>query len=644
MDENKSQDLKIDIENSGEYSAEHIEVLDGLKGVRKRPAMYIGDIGIRGLHHLIFEVVDNSIDEALAGFCKQIKVTLNEDGSVSVEDDGRGIPVEKHKVGKSALEVVMTVLHAGGKFSNKVYKVSGGLHGVGVSVVNALSQWCEVKVKRNGKIYYQRYEKGVAVTEVKEIGNTTESGTTVTFLPDKEIFESIEFDPKIISKRLEELAYLNKGIRIIFEDKKAAKKELYHYSGGIIEYLTKITHLKSPLHPLIYINKSKGDFWLEVCIQYCNDYSENILTYVNSINTIDGGTHLAGLKSALAKVILGYIRSNQLLKEEEDFPNSEDIKEGLNAILSIKIPNPNFEGQTKTKLANSAVKGLVESIISEELKTYFEEHPSEANAICQKVILTFQARLAAQKSRELVRRKGALESTILPGKLADCSEQDPTICELFIVEGDSAGGSAKQARDRKIQAVLPLRGKILNVEKASLIKILQSKEIKNLISAIGTGFAENFDISKLRYHKIIIMTDADVDGSHIRTLLLTLFYRYLKPLIEKGHVFIAQPPLYKLKVGNFEKYIYSDKELEETLAQLSNPKNYHSQRYKGLGEMNPQQLWQTTMDPKNRNLIQVTIEDAKKANEIFEILLGEDVEPRKQYISAHAKNVRNLDI
>ncbi|MFN3909924.1 MAG: ATP-binding protein, partial [Candidatus Anstonellaceae archaeon] len=461
MNEKEPKDLKINTEFSAEYNAEHIEILEGLEGVRKRPAMYIGDIGSRGLHHLVFEVVDNSIDEALAGYCKEIKVTIFENNSVCVEDDGRGIPVEKHKIGKSALEVVMTMLHAGGKFSNKIYKVSGGLHGVGVSVVNALSEWCEVKVKRNKKIYFQRYVQGKAVGPVEEIGESTSSGTSVTFLADKTIFGAIDFDYKIIAKRLEELAYLNKGIRIILEDKRENKSEVFHYSGGIIEYLTNITKSKKPLHPIIYINKQKENVSLEACIQYCQDYSENILTYVNSINTMDGGTHLIGFRTALTRAIVNYIKNNKLFKEEEEMPNGEDVKEGLYVILSIKIPNPSFEGQTKTRLANLNVKGIVDSVIFDELKAYFEEHPSEANIICQKVVLALQARLAAQKSKELVRRKGALEGGVLPGKLADCSEQDPSICELFIVEGDSAGGSAKQARNRRTQAVLPLRGKIL---------------------------------------------------------------------------------------------------------------------------------------------------------------------------------------
>jgi DNA gyrase subunit B len=659
MENSEQKDLKIDKNENYtsisttnpeqkdpnlDYSAEHIEVLDGLKGVRKRPSMYIGDTSERGLHHLIFEVVDNSIDEALAGYCTEIKVTINTDGSVSIEDNGRGIPVEKHKSGKSALEVVMTILHAGGKFSNKVYKVSGGLHGVGVSVVNALSKWCEVKSFRHGKIYFQHYERGVPQEDVKVIGQTNKTGTIVSFLPDPEIFPSIEFDYKIIRKRLEELAYLNKGIKIFLEDKRTSKSETFHYSGGIIEYLSNLTKNNSPISPIIYIQKETKDIYLECGIQYCQNYVENILTYVNSINTIDGGTHLAGLKSALTRSVINYIKANNLVDQSSELPTGEDIKEGLYAILSIKIANPSFEGQTKTRLANSSIKGLVDSLIFEELKIYFEEHPQEALAIAKKVLLAMEARIAAQKSKEIVRKKSLLDSAVLPGKLADCSEQNPQLCELFIVEGDSAGGSAKQARDRKIQAVLPLRGKILNVEKANMLKILNSKEIRNLITAIGTSFGENFDISKLRYHKIIIMTDADVDGSHIRTLLLTLFYRYLNPLIQNGHLYIAQPPLYKLKIGNFEQYVYSDNELNEVLAKFSYPKSYHAQRYKGLGEMNPEQLWQTTMDPQKRVLIQVTIEDAKKASELFELLMGEEVEPRREYIQKHSKSVKNLDI
>ncbi len=638
------------------YTAADIQVLEGLQAVRKRPAMYIGDTGIRGLHHCVYEVVDNSIDEALAGFCKEIQVIIRKEGTISVLDDGRGIPVETHSgTGKSALEVVMTMLHAGGKFDNKTYKVSGGLHGVGVSCVNALSTWMEVRVKRDGKEYRQRYEQGIPKTKVEEVGPATNAkwggsessaqrptGTCVTFKPDSTVFETVEYKYDILANRLRELAYLNKGVRILLTDERNGQTEVMHYAGGIIEFVSHLNKNKNVLHPVIYFEKPSGHVQVEVAIQYNDGYSENIFTYANSIHTIEGGTHLMGLRSALTRTVNDYAKSNKLLKEGSI--TGEDLREGLTCVLSVRLPNPQFEGQTKTKLGNTDIKGIVEAIAGDGLRTYFEEHPSDAKAVILKGINAAAAREAAQKAKELIRRKGALESSVLPGKLADCSDEDPAHCELYIVEGDSAGGSAKQGRDRKTQAILPLRGKILNVEKAPLHKLLESEAIRNLIMAFGTNFGSDFDIAKLRYHKIIIMTDADVDGAHIRTLLLTLFFRYMRELVDRGNIYIAQPPLYKVKAGSKEEYAYNDAALQKILTAWGNPKNVHTQRYKGLGEMNPTQLWETTMDPAARTLLQVTVDDAMKADELFTILMGELVEPRRAFIEAHAKEVKNLDI
>jgi len=627
-----------------DYTAKSIQVMEGLEAVRKRPAMYIGDTGERGLHHLVYEVVDNSVDEALAGYAKNIDVSLGDGSIVTVTDDGRGIPVETHEgTGKSALEVVMTILHAGGKFDNKSYKVSGGLHGVGVSCVNALSEWLEVDVKRGGKHYRQRYERGKPVTPVRELGETAGKGTIVRFKPDSQIFNSIEFKFDIIANRMRELAFLNRGLKILVRDELSGETEENQYEGGLVSFVEYINKNKQPITNVIYFEKQEGDVNVEVSMQYNEGYNDNIYTFANNINTIEGGFHLVGFRAALTRTINDYATQNNG-KGKEVKISGEDLKEGLAAIVSVKLPRPQFEGQTKTKLGNSEMKGIVESIVGEKLRHYLEENPAEARKILEKATSAANAREAAQKARELVRRKGAMESGVLPGKLADCSEEDPAKSEIYIVEGDSAGGSSKQGRDRKFQAILPLRGKILNVEKAQITKILGSEAIRTLISALGTGFGEDFDIKKLRYHKVVIMTDADVDGAHIRTLLLTLFFRYLRPLVDNGHIFIAQPPLYKLKRGKEEKYAYTDAEMEKVMAEMGGADAVGMQRYKGLGEMNPEQLWSTTMDPSARILLQVTVDDAMKADEMFTILMGDAVEPRKLFIEQHAKEVKNLDI
>ncbi len=630
---------------AGEYTAKNIQVLEGLEAVRKRPAMYIGDTGERGLHHLVYEVVDNSVDEALAGVCNNIEVSLGDGNVVTVTDDGRGIPVETHEeTGKSALEVVMTILHAGGKFDNKTYKVSGGLHGVGVSVVNALSEWLEVDVKRDGKQYRQRYERGKPATPVREIGKTTGRGTTVRFKPDKEIFGERKYEFEIIASRMRELAFLNKGLRILVRDELSGEQEDHKYDGGLVSFVEHINKNKVAVTKIIHFEKQEADVSVEVAMQYNDGYADNIYTFANNINTIEGGFHLVGFRSALTRSMNDYALSNSGKKDNGVKISGEDLKEGLAAVISVKLSHPQFEGQTKTKLGNSEIKGIVETIVGEKLRTFMEENPAEARKMIEKATSAAHAREAAQKARELVRRKGAMESGVLPGKLADCSEEDPAKSEIYIVEGDSAGGSSKQGRDRKFQAILPLRGKILNVEKAQIAKILGSEAIRTLISALGTGFGEDFDINKLRYHKVVIMTDADVDGAHIRTLLLTLFFRYLRPLVDKGHIFIAQPPLFKLKRGKDEKYAYSDAEMEKLMAEMGGAESVGIQRYKGLGEMNPEQLWSTTMDPSARILLQVNVEDAMKADEIFTILMGDAVEPRKLFIEMHAKEVKNLDV
>lgn len=638
MENNKKDNVPV-------YDETQIQVLEGLEAVRRRPGMYIGSTGIKGLHHLIYEVVDNSIDEAMAGFCDFIQVIIHKDLSVTVIDNGRGIPVGIHpQMGKPAVEVALTVLHAGGKFGGQGYKVSGGLHGVGVSVVNALSEWLEVVIKRDGHIYRQRYQRGKTVSELEIIGDTQETGTTITFKPDAEIFEEINFIGETIANRLRELAFLNKGLRIVFEDEREGIKKEFHYDGGIASFVKYLNKNKNTLHPEpIYISGEKNTTFVEVALQYNDSYMENIYSFANNIATHEGGTHLIGFKSALTRALNDYAKKYNILKQNDDNLTGEDTREGLTAIINVRLVEPQFEGQTKTKLGNTEVRGLVDSIVYEGLTVFLEENPVIAKTIIEKAISAARAREAARKARELVRRKSAIESTSLPGKLADCIEKDPALSEIFLVEGESAGGSAKQGRDRRFQAVLPLRGKILNVEKARLDKILANEEIKAMVTAFGTGIDNEFDISKLRYHRIICMTDADVDGSHIRTLLLTFFYRYMRPLIENGHVYIAQPPLYKVAKGKQEYYVYSDAELEKLLNDIGRD-GIEIQRYKGLGEMNPEQLWETTMNPETRTILKVKLEDAIAADEIFTILMGEKVEPRREFIEKNAKLVRNLDI
>ena len=630
-----------------EYGASQIQVLEGLEAVRKRPGMYIGSTGPRGLHHLVYEIVDNSIDEALQGYCDRIYVSLNEDGSVTVKDDGRGIPVEIHpKTGKSTLETVLTVLHAGGKFGGGGYKVSGGLHGVGISVVNALSKWLVADVYRNGKIYRQTYEKGITTSELEVVGESHHTGTIINFMPDETIFEEIEFKYETLEHRLRELSFLNKGVKIVFEDKRegSQRKKEFHYEGGLVEFVKYLNKTKTPIHDdVVYIDKKVGDSIVEIAMQYTDGYTENIYSFANNIDTHEGGTHLAGFKAALTKTVNDYAKRNKLIKENEGNLTGEDIREGLTAVISVKLPDPQFEGQTKTKLGNTYMRGNVDGVTVEELGAFLEENPTTARTIVDKGLRAQRAREAAKRARELTRRKSVLESTSLPGKLADCAEKDPAKSEIFLVEGDSAGGSAKQGRDRHTQAILPLRGKILNVEKSRLDRILSSDEIKNMITAFGCGIGNDFDLEKARYHKIVIMTDADVDGAHIRTLLLTFFFRYMRPLIENGYVYAAQPPLYKVKKQKKEYYVYSDKELEVLLEEIGRT-GVELQRYKGLGEMNAEQLWDTTMNPETRTLLQVTIEDAVMADQVFSMLMGDKVGPRKEFIEENATYVTNLDI
>ncbi len=628
-------------EDSG-YTAKEIQVLSGLEGVRRRPGMYIGDTYKRGLHHLIYEIVDNSIDEALAGFCNNIRIILRKDGFVTIKDDGRGIPTDAHASGKSALELVSSSLHAGGKFEKKAYKVSGGLHGVGMSVVNALSESMRIEVHRNGKRHEIAYSKGKLAEPVKIAGDTDYRGTIVTFRPDGTIFQSTEFDYGYLRERIMELAFLNKGLHISLEDERGeGKKEEFCYEGGIAEYVKYLNQARNRLHEPMYFARKSDHIEIEAALQYTDSYSEMVYSFVNDIKTIEGGTHMVGFRTALTRAINDYARSNRLIKEDHKITGDDSI-EGLTAILSLKVPEPQFEGQTKTKLGNSEIRGQVDSIVYDALKTYMEEHPPESKRIMDKIVNAMEAREAAQKAKELIRRKNVFESSILPGKLADCSEEDPAKSEIYFVEGDSAGGSSKQARDRRTQAILPLRGKILNVEKAPMHKVLTSEEIKNIVVSIGAGFKDDFDIAKVRYHKIIIMTDADVDGSHIRTLILTLFYRYFKQIIEKGYLYIAQPPLYRVAKGKSVQYAYSDAQLGDLMKQAGDGANV--QRYKGLGEMNPGQLWETTMNPETRTLRRVTIEDAMAADELFSILMGDAVEPRKAFIEQHAVQVKNLDI
>ncbi|HOO70563.1 MAG TPA: DNA topoisomerase (ATP-hydrolyzing) subunit B [Spirochaetota bacterium] len=628
------------------YDADKIQVLEGLEAVRKRPAMYIGSTDTNGLHHLVYEVVDNSIDEALAGFCDTITVTIHKDDSVEVLDNGRGIPVDPHSTYKvSALEVVLTKLHAGGKFDNEAYKVSGGLHGVGVSVVNALSKKLAITVYRDGKEYKQSYVRGVPDARVKQGGNSQKTGTRVQFWPDDKIFETTEYNFDTLSKRLRELAFLNAGIKITLRDeRKNGKEHLFQFKGGIVSFVQHLNETKTPIiKKPIYFHSLKEKVDVEIAIQYIDTYTETVFTYANNINTKEGGTHLIGFKSALTRVLNDFLKREKLDKKMAQL-SGDDVREGLVAIINVKIPNPQFEGQTKMKLGNNEVKGLVESATYEQLSYYFEENPADAKKIIEKCIQSARARIAAKKARDLTRRKNALENDTLPGKLADCSERDPSKCELFIVEGDSAGGSAKQGRDRNFQAILPLRGKILNVEKSRLDKILSNEEIKTIITAIGTGIgAEEFDLARTRYHKIIIMTDADVDGSHIRTLLLTFFFRYMPEIIDNGFLYIAQPPLYSIKSGKDLQYAYTDEERDGLVKKIEKGKAL-IQRYKGLGEMNPDQLWDTTMDPEKRTILQVSIDDDVEAEEVFSVLMGDAVEPRRKFIEENAKNVQNLDL
>lgn len=635
-----------DKNNNQHYGADQIQVLEGLEPVRKRPGMYIGSTGERGLHQLVYEVVDNSIDEALAGYCDTINVTINEDNSIEVVDNGRGIPIEKNsKTGKSTLETVLTVLHAGGKFNNDAYKVSGGLHGVGVSCVNALSDYLIAEVNWNGKTYRQRYEKGITASELELVGNTEKTGTIIKFLPDSTIFEEVVYNYTTLKHRMRELAFLNKGIKINLEDKRNNIHDNFHYEGGIKEFVHFLNSKKDLLHEeIVYAEGEKDKAIVEIAMQYTDSYSENIYSFVNNINTIEGGTHLIGFKAALTRVINDYAKKNNLIKDNEIAITGEDIREGITAVLSIKIPEPQFEGQTKTKLGNSEIRGIVDNITGEAIYSYCEENPKTAKLIIEKTLRSARARDAARKARDLARRKNVLESMALPGKLADCSERNPDLCEIYIVEGNSAGGSAKGGRDRRTQAILPLRGKILNVEKSRIDKILNSEEIKNMITAFGCGIGDDFNISKLRYGKIIIMTDADVDGAHIRTLLLTFLYRYMRELVEEGHVYAAQPPLYKVKKGKFEQYVYSDDELNKILEEIGRDNKVELQRYKGLGEMNPEQLWETTMNPADRILLKIEINDAQYADETFNTLMGDKVAPRREFIEENAKYVKNLDI
>jgi DNA gyrase subunit B len=631
--------------DDGSYDSSSIEVLEGLEGVRIRPAMYIGSTDTHGLHHLVYEVVDNSIDEAMAGYCDNIEVSINVDGSVTVKDDGRGIPVDPHsKYNVPAVEIVMTRLHAGGKFRKEAYKVSGGLHGVGVSVVNALSLWLEVKIRRNGKIYLQRYERGISVGDVKVIGEMegTRTGTIVQFMPDPDIFSSLNFHFDVLSHRLRELAFLNRGVRINLFDESSGRSEEFHYEGGLVSFIKYIDKNRSSLidEPIYLVGEREG-VSIEIAMEWTDSYTENIFSYANNINTSEGGTHLSGFRSALTRSFNDYGKKEDMFKKDQQL-QGEDIREGITCVISVKVPEPQFEGQTKTKLGNSEVRGYVENFLNEKLREFLEEDPREAERILQKAIQASQAREAARKARELTRRKGLLEGAGMPGKLADCQSRDPVLSEIFIVEGDSAGGSAKQGRDRAFQAILPLRGKILNVEKARMDKILSNNEIRSLITALGCGIGDDFNLDSLRYHKIIIMTDADIDGAHIRTLLLTFFYRHMAEIVTQGYLYIAQPPLYRLKKGKQEFYCFTDERKDELMEALGSGVNL--QRYKGLGEMNPSQLWSTTMDPDSRTLLRVTVEDAIKADEMFTILMGDQVQPRKEFIESNAKEVTELDV
>ncbi len=630
-----------------DYSAENIQVLEGLEHVRKRPGMYIGTTASEGLHHLVYEVVDNSIDEALGGFCSEIRVAIERDNIICVEDDGRGIPVDMHPTENiSALEVVMTRLNAGGKFDKKSYKVSGGLHGVGVSVTNALSQWCEVEVHKGGKIYYQKYRTGVPEQEVRTTGTTGKKGTITRFKPDNTIFEDVDFSFDMLSKRLRELAFLNKGVKISIQDERLlkVKTHTFEFSGGVKSFIKYINMNKKSIHTEpIYFEGTRDDVAIEIALEYNDGYSETIFTYVNNINTREGGTHLSGFKGALTRTLNDFLRKSKMAKQVDENLSGEDVREGLTAVISVKVPEPQFEGQTKARLGNSEVRGLVEAFVNENLTYYFEENIEVIGQILAKVVMAAKARAAARKARELTRRKSFLESNGLPGKLADCSEKDPAACELYLVEGDSAGGSAKQGRDSQFQAILPLWGKMMNVEKTRIERVLSNEKLQPIISTLGTGAGSSFDVSALRYHKVIIMADADVDGSHIRTLLLTFFFRYMTELVEKGHVYIAMPPLYKLSIGKRVYYAYDDSE-KNLISKENEAHKISVQRYKGLGEMNKDQLWETTMDPAGRNIIQITLEDTVEAEAIFTTLMGESVEPRRRFIEENALAVSNLDV
>src|SRR5271157_20760 len=638
---------KKDRHNDGteEYNAEAIHVLGGREAVRRRPGMYIGSTDQRGLHHLVYEIIYNSVDEAMAGFCTHIKVTIEKDNSITVEDNGRGIPVEIHPAtGKSALETVMTVLHASAKFGGKAYTVSGGLHGVGASVVNALSKWVKVWVKRNNKLYFQEYHHGIPVVDVALAGKSEGTGTTTSFLADPEIFGVVKYDFNTLCERVREVAYLNKGLEISITDIKDDKEQTFYFEGGITSFVRHLNHNRPVIHKQpISVSKTNNGIGVEVALQYNDGFSENIFSFANCVNTIDGGTHLTGFRSALTRVFNDYAHKNKFLKDDDPNLSGDDVREGLTAVVSVKIGEPQFEGQTKGKLGNAEAKPAVESVVSEGLALYLEEHPDDAKAIIDKCLLSARAREAARKARDLVVRKNSLDTGTLPGKLADCSEKDPTLCELYLVEGDSAGGSAKQGRERRFQAILPLRGKILNVEKASPEKMLGVAEIRFMITALGAGLDESFDSLKLRYHKVILMTDADVDGSHIRTLLLTFFFRHMPRLITEQHLFIAQPPLFRIKTNKEERWIYSDQERDAVLKELKD-KRVEVQRYKGLGEMNSEQLWETTLNPATRTLLQVNVEDAAKSDQIFQVLMGDEVAPRKAFITANAQYVKNLDV
>jgi len=631
-----------------EYSAKKIKVLEGLEAVQKRPAMYIGSTDTHGLHHLVYEVVDNSVDEAMAGYCTEIKMVIGADNVVTVSDNGRGIPVGQHPTEKKpAVEVVMTTLHAGGKFDNDSYKVSGGLHGVGVSVVNALSEWLEVEIWRGGHHHYQRYERGKPTTPLEERGTTSETGTTVRFLADAEVFGDLDFKFETLTQRLRELAFLNKDLRIVMEDQRpeTPKTHDFKYEGGIVSFVKYVDKAKKSLMPEpIYISTEKDGVEVEVAMQYTDAFVENLFSFANNINTMEGGTHLIGFRSALTRTFNNYAQARNLFKKDKLSLGGEDVREGLSAVISVKLSEPQFEGQTKTKLGNSEVKGIVEAIVNDGLKEYLEENPSTAKQLVEKCFQAYRAREAARKARDLTRRKSALESASLPGKLADCSSRDPSESELYLVEGDSAGGSAKQARDRNFQAILPLRGKIINVERTRLDRMLLNEEVKTIITAAGTGVGEEFDVKKARYHKIVIMTDADVDGAHIRTLLLTLFYRQMRPLVDAGYIYIAQPPLYRLKKGKKEVYAYNDADRDRVLHDWGGGDGVYIQRYKGLGEMNPEQLWETTMDPEVRTILKVEVQDAIEADQLFSILMGDEVEPRREFIQKNALSVKNLDI